>query len=69
MNIKEEYPEFHAAAVSHGCIEGTAEYYGFIEGCQYKQRHVDKLCQAIEQVVETAKEFEKVNEMLKHIVG
>lgn len=23
------------AAIQRGCIEGTAEYYGFIEGAQY----------------------------------
>ena len=26
------------AAIQRGCIEGTAEYYGFIEGAQYACR-------------------------------
>lgn len=27
------------AAIERGCIDGTAEYYGFIEGAQYYRAH------------------------------
>ena len=36
MIINDE--QIKQAAIQRGCIEGTAEYYGFIEGAQYACR-------------------------------
>jgi len=34
--------EIKQAAIMRGCIEGTAEYWGFIEGCTYYRGKVGK---------------------------
>ena len=34
--------EIQQAAIERGCIKGTAEYYGFIEGCEWYRSRLNR---------------------------